>query len=73
MAKYTHCLPSELLIYDPHAAAPQSAQSSSGNHNQLWNGVLGHCTDVEMSPKTTSRKAYLKYKWIHVIIRIGHF
>ena len=44
-AKYHYFLPSELLIYNPGwgPAAPQSAQSSSCNHNRLWNGgVLGH-------------------------------
>ena len=82
MVKYNYCLPSELLIYNPdlHPAAPRSAQSSSGNHNWLWNGgVLGHCTDVEMSPKTYSGKALTSLSEIKVdscdsqFIRMGHF
>ena len=38
--KHHYFLPSELLIYNPSRCpvVPQSAQSSSCNHNRLWNG-----------------------------------
>ena len=59
IVKYHYFLPRELLIYSPsrRPAVPQSAQTSSGDHNRLWNErVLGHRTDVEMSPRTSSGK-----------------
>ena len=64
-----------IIIYNPglHPAAPQSAQSSSGNHNQLWNGgVLGHCTDVERSSKSSAGNAQT-FPSNYQFVRMGHF
>ena len=69
-----------LANYYLHLAAPQSAQSSSGNYNQLWNGgVLGHCTDIEISSKTsagntqTSLSEIKTYPSNYQFVQMGHF
>ena len=70
---YNNCLPSKLLIFNcsQHLAVTQSAQSSSGNHNRLWNGgvIFREGADVAVLSKMTSSDCL--YTWMVLLVQTG--
>ena len=65
-AKYHYFLPSKPVIYNPRRQhlAPQSAQSSSGDHNSLRNGGALWCfIDSKRSPRILWHVATILTCW----------